>query len=511
VRSNLLFAILVLFSTQAFAGYGARPPKPAEPRYKCGIDDDLQKKVLNNLHFEMFTHLFNADNYLRSMINCFQKQPLLRPGQSEAMYIVDADPNSKANFTCALKREDVLKDLPKNYSDMRLDLAMSDPRIREIGETVETNLSLAKGFHYNWEPKHTFRGLVSMPVLTPKEVEDADKRWTADTDTLKLGYSKVSTFGQLLARSDSTNKMMVEFLERRDEDQKIKYMAVQRMKVRGEYFEAYFKDLTSEPLLGFIPASPKGDSTDNEMVVNALYTLLYNNCVVREMNYSPTNTWRFQAQSACKKYVSQMKALVSSRQSLANQDWLALQFSSNLNWRKAIEDGEESSLHVFGLHKKFVEDHRSRFKNDEAYTCQFDRLKDKYEILETAEAYSSFAFYLGVGAVCTAVISRIPYGGAVLAELGAPLCMFGTGLGLNTVFWFESQGDYIMRFNEIFSSAPGQQTLQDIQSLRSAQTAMALSTVFLGIGSGVPELAKALKPFAKNMDKWVKFSFARNG
>lgn len=517
---RLFVVILVMsFVSEAALGQPVRSCKPrptkgqttpaeksatAEPATTCARDIDLQDEILQDLYNDVFFHLKNAEIHLRSLANCFDRNPQMRPGQTQAMY---------TEFTsCEQIRKEIVKDLTDSstvetdkWTKMRLNLALAEPASRSLSPAqVEQDSRL--GFRINPNPQHKFKNVAEIAPLTPKEIQLTMDIWNANTKTFKEEFAEHSCFERDLDYYATSNSAVaIQFVREQDYKNEIAFLAQRREQSRAKHLETYTNTINALPLLAFLPRaieSPTLTDGDRENLRSSIYKLLFNNCVVRQYKFSANGESRSAAENKCQGIVDTLKR-DSSGMSLDQQDEIFARANQTLNSGAPLKGlkslfGREayvrnSMLSVIDMYKPITESYKKRIATDKARVCQFEQLKSEYEQIDFVLATAEMGFYIALGMSCTLGLRRLPGITKVAAKFGLPLCLFATGLPINTLFWIKDNDTYMERYQEVFASAPYREMMQELKTLDDAQVAAILSTAFFGLGTGVPAVYKSGK------------------
>lgn len=520
-----ILATITLLSMGAAADYAHFAPKSVAPPAQRNVK--LEKEVLNDLYFELNFHLTAADAYLRSLINCFEAQPITRANQKEPMYT--------EAMTCAQARAFIGNEIKEKFSKMRVELALSSRGNEFVAN--RNPVAIEKYYYehpelasdrFNKNPQHPFSDLAKLAPLSPTEIEMGSNIWNKVSgealfenslnETAAVDFNKLEDDGfEMVPRSieKATPAEMTKIWK--EEDAKFSKLAASRYDARVSHLENYKETLGSLPILGFLSKA----EVNNAEILRGLSTLLVNNCTVRVVKFSTLDLNRHEAKKLCTEKVESLNANYTNLQTgkLAKEAALAVlqesdrQFNQQLklNWRKATKDLESFDpiswqrhdiLYIFNLHPAIVDGYIKRFPNDKARAEMVRELKSEFSSLDLKYSGAEMAGYVALGVVCTVGVRRVPLGREALAMVvrkwGIPVCLFATGLPLNMTSWFWGEEDYLNRFSEVYSTPPGQQAIQSLKEIESAQLATQLNFLFMGIGTGLPELKTVLVPTLRN-------------
>ncbi len=476
---RVLLAALLLTNSLANAAAPAR-------------SNDVERQIITELNLEVFVHLRNAQTYLHGLINCFQEVPQIQDGQAGAMY---------TEFTtCSEIRGKLLADLPGAFNRMRVNLALSEPKMRDEPLSVELNPSQITRMNVN--PVHHFDGLPKMAPLNEAEIKDANLLWDQATLNAQERYEQNSYLSQMLARNSQLTEAQITSYEEYDDKKRVRFVALSRNKARAVWLKAYHNEISTMPLVAFLTKPLKLDNgpEDRAQIREGLYQLLTNNCMVRTVKYHKTADSRRAATVVCESLTRSLMA--NARQPLSSQQRFIDRYESDLDHKKPLADldkgwmnqNRHQLLMVFKMHPLMVEQFRKRQTASPERLAALNALKTEFDGLDLQATIGEVGLYLGLGFVCTFGLRRIPFATKFIQKLGMPICLFATGLPVNTVQWFVGDREYWSRFSETFSGAPYREMMQDLDTLSSAEFAQTLNSVFMVVGTGLPEVFRATKP-----------------
>lgn len=479
-------------------------PTVVENKAQFKLKNSVLVEALEDLHLEMFMHLQLADQYLRSLMNCFYDRSQKRANESEPMY---------TEFTsCAEIREQLWRELPTTYKNMRIHLALSEPQKMTPLIDVEREPHIEIAEKVNPEPEHRYKNLAKMAPLTPAELGEVLQRWDAETSAFNADYSQNSCLEKRLEENPAMSDGELDMWDRMDKENRLRYLIARRSNSRMDHQGAYTRILTDLPILGFIPkpfsATGSMQSEDRYMILSALVQQLRNNCVVRLLKFSDGDFSRRGAVRKCREYTNGL--LARTYNSLDAQNMWVMEFFQNLNWRRPISNVSKErrnefnrkELMVFGANSAFIQSYRQRNSQNLEKIYHLDWLQARFERQEMRHSVAEMVGFVALGVLCTVGPKRLPFLTVAMKGIGISICLFLTGLPVNTAYWFWGSNDYMDRYTEFFSQAPGKEILQDLKTLDRAKTAQALNTIFLGVGTGLPELTRSLKSAGKT---WIHF------
>jgi len=455
--------------------------------------------MLEDIHLELYQLLGQSDSYLRSLINCTSAEPALRPGESEPMY--------HERLSCREIREFLQRDISEKVAKMRMNLALSSPYKNIQSDKVESKTSqLSYEYRINPYPAHRYAGLEKLDPLSSEEIAVADKIWKDVTPSLLEDYDEKSG---LETRLDSlgvnaTDREMNHF-ERGETTNRLIYQIRKRSEWRASQFEAYQASLKAMPLAGYFSNS----QVTTEGLHQGLLRQLRANCLVRMMKYSwflreDGRDRRRGAEVQCARYALNIKA---SANDFTRSDELAAGLLAKMNWRFPLRatSTRHEQISIFGVHPEYIKSFRKRYTGNEnaRQLAELDQMKAEYESDEFWGSVREMSGFVALGVACTIGLKRVPGIGAVLQRFGMPICLFSMGLPLNAMVWFAGSETYQQRLNEFFAMAPNRELIQQLKTLDDEQTNQVLNTIFLGIGTGLPEMSRAFLPWLK-LSKFLK-------
>lgn len=92
-----------------------------------------------------------------------------------------------------------------------------------------------------------------------------------------------------------------------------------------------------------------------------------------------------------------------------------------------------------------------------------------------------------------------------LSTLGVGVCSLGAGLGFNYLFYDQSLNRFASSYQRLLSHPEASQIGLDLAELEDREFALLLDTLFLGVGTGVGQMATKLGPQAKTLLNRIKF------
>lgn len=143
-----------------------------------------------------------------------------------------------------------------------------------------------------------------------------------------------------------------------------------------------------------------------------------------------------------------------------------------------------------------------QFQNISSVQLGWTQLKKRFSRFELMQDLTYLGGLVALGITCVVgpgKFFKILSFSKTLSALGVGACSLGAGLGFNYLFYDQSLSRFESTYRRLLSHPEATQIVLELSELEDRDFALLLDTLFLGVGTGIGQMATKLGPQAKSL------------